>query len=147
MSPPAARAPSPRYYPLFGLGANVALVFSGQFVRYVSGLRRTWAAAGCTFDPWGASLKYLMGGVVVSGSAVRRGPLARLTALPTACVTAASRLLAAPSDARPLQVLGINHYLTTRVMTDPTASTGTAQKKAKTKMGFKESAQFLASSK
>jgi AAA family ATP:ADP antiporter len=104
-----------KYYPLFGLGANVALVFSGQFVRYVSGLRRTWAAAGCTFDPWGASLKYLMGGVVVSGSAV----------------------------------LGINHYLTTRVLTDPDCVDQTAQKKAKvkTKMGLKESAQFLASSK
>ena len=74
-----------KYYPLFGLGANVALVFSGQYVRYVSGLRRTWAAAGATFDPWGASLKYLMGGVVASGAAV----------------------------------LGLNHYLTTRVLTDP----------------------------
>ena len=84
-------------------------------MRYVSGLRRTWAAAGCTFDPWGASLKYLMGGVVVSGSAV----------------------------------LGINHYLTTRVLTDPECVDQNAQKKAKTKtkMGLKESAQFLASSK
>ena len=59
-----------KYYPLFGLGANVALIFSGQYVRYVSGLRRTWAAAGATFDPWGASLKYLMGGVVASGMGV-----------------------------------------------------------------------------
>lgn len=28
-----------RYYPLFGLMANVALIFSGQYVKYVSGLR------------------------------------------------------------------------------------------------------------
>ena len=27
-----------KYYPLFGMGANVALVFSGQFVRYTSQL-------------------------------------------------------------------------------------------------------------
>jgi AAA family ATP:ADP antiporter len=46
-------------------------------------------------------------------------------------------------------VLGINHYLTTRVLTDPDCVDQTAQKKAKvkTKMGLKESAQFLASSK
>ena len=28
-----------RYYPLFGLMANVALIFSGQYVKYVSSLR------------------------------------------------------------------------------------------------------------
>ena len=46
-------------------------------------------------------------------------------------------------------MLGINHYLTTRVLTDPECVDQTAQKKAKTKtkMGLKESAQFLASSK
>ena len=37
-----------KYYPLFGLGANVALIFSGLFVRYVSGLRRAWAATATT---------------------------------------------------------------------------------------------------
>jgi ATP:ADP antiporter, AAA family len=31
------------YYPLFGLMANVALIFSGQYVKYVSGLRTTLA--------------------------------------------------------------------------------------------------------
>jgi len=57
-----------KYYPLFGLGANVALIFSGQYVRYVSGLRRAWAAAGtAVVDPWGRSLKLLMGAVVASG--------------------------------------------------------------------------------
>ena len=35
-----------RYYPLFGLMANVALIFSGQYVKYVSGLRATSLAPG-----------------------------------------------------------------------------------------------------
>ena len=35
-----------RYYPLFGLMANVALIFSGQYVKYVSGLRATTLAPG-----------------------------------------------------------------------------------------------------
>ena len=42
-------------------------------------------------------------------------------------------LLTAPSDALSPQVLGINHYLTTRVLTDPECVDQTAQKKAKTK--------------
>jgi ATP/ADP translocase len=29
-----------KYYPLFGLGANVALIFSGQYVRFVSAVRK-----------------------------------------------------------------------------------------------------------
>jgi AAA family ATP:ADP antiporter len=33
-----------KYYPLFGMFANVALVFSGQFVRYVSTLHSTLPA-------------------------------------------------------------------------------------------------------
>lgn len=50
-----------KYYPLFGLMANVALIFSGQYVKYVSSLRKTLAPG---VDPWGVSLKYLMGAVV-----------------------------------------------------------------------------------
>jgi ATP:ADP antiporter, AAA family len=50
--------------PLFGLGANVALIFSGQYVRWVSGLR---AGLGPGADPWAVSLRYLMGAVVASG--------------------------------------------------------------------------------
>jgi AAA family ATP:ADP antiporter len=53
-----------KYYPLFGLFANVALVFSGQFVRIVSKLR---AGAADPAAAWGLSLKLLMGGVVASG--------------------------------------------------------------------------------
>jgi AAA family ATP:ADP antiporter len=50
--------------PLFGLGANVALIFSGQYVRWVSGLRASLAPG---VDPWSVSLRYLMGAVVASG--------------------------------------------------------------------------------
>eukprot|EP00985_Skeletonema_marinoi_P034445 scaffold43953_cov139-Skeletonema_marinoi.AAC.1 len=50
--------------PLFGLGANVALIFSGQYVRFVSGMRANLPPG---VDPWGMSLKYLMGAVVASG--------------------------------------------------------------------------------
>lgn len=50
--------------PLFGLGANVALIFSGQYVRFVSALRANLPPG---VDPWGMSLKYLMGAVVASG--------------------------------------------------------------------------------
>lgn len=47
-----------KYYPLFGLGANVALIFSGQYVRFVSAFR---ASLPAHVDKWGASLKLLMG--------------------------------------------------------------------------------------
>ena len=60
----ANRRARPRYYPLFGLFANVALIFSGQFVRIVSKLR---AGAANPAAAWGLSLKLLMGGVVASG--------------------------------------------------------------------------------
>ncbi len=47
-----------KYYPLFGLGANVALIFSGQYVRFVSAFR---ASLPADVDKWGVSLKLLMG--------------------------------------------------------------------------------------
>lgn len=53
-----------KYYPLFGLGANVALIFSGQYVKWVSKIR---AAVGPGVDAWGLSLKYLMGAVIGCG--------------------------------------------------------------------------------
>ncbi|EJK46221.1 hypothetical protein THAOC_35120 [Thalassiosira oceanica] len=56
-----------RYYPLFGLGANVALIFSGQYVRFVSKMR---AGLPPGVDPWGVSIKYLMGAVLASGGAL-----------------------------------------------------------------------------
>jgi AAA family ATP:ADP antiporter len=56
-----------KYYPLFGMGANVALIFSGQYVKWVSTLRANLAPG---IDPWGMSLKYLMGAVVAGGGAM-----------------------------------------------------------------------------
>ena len=54
-----------RYYPLFGLFANIALIFSGQFVRYAASLRSTPGVL--VGDPWSQSLKLLIGGVLTSG--------------------------------------------------------------------------------
>jgi len=56
-----------KYYPLFGMFANVALVFSGQFVRYVSQMKSRLPVG---VDPWGVALNYLMSGVVASGLVV-----------------------------------------------------------------------------
>jgi AAA family ATP:ADP antiporter len=53
--------------PLFGMGANVALIFSGQYVKWVSKLRANLAPG---VDPWGMSLKYLMSAIVVGGGAM-----------------------------------------------------------------------------
>lgn len=50
--------------PLFGLGANVALIFSGQYVKWVSNMRSTLAPG---VDAWAISLKYLMGAVLGAG--------------------------------------------------------------------------------
>ncbi|CAM9880086.1 unnamed protein product [Pylaiella littoralis] len=56
-----------RFYPLFGLGANVALVFSGQYVRMVSSVRQSLPP---DVDKWEVSLQLLMGAVVVGGVVV-----------------------------------------------------------------------------
>lgn len=53
-----------KYYPLFGLGANVALIFSGQYVRYVSDIRSKLPPG---VDGWAVSLKYLMSMIAVGG--------------------------------------------------------------------------------
>ncbi|CAD7702420.1 unnamed protein product, partial [Ostreobium quekettii] len=52
------------FYPLFGLGANVALIFSGRAVKYFSQVR---AGLPPGVDGWGLSLKGLMGMVVIGG--------------------------------------------------------------------------------
>lgn len=46
------------------MGANVALIFSGQYVRLVSNMRASLAPG---VDAWAVSLRYLMGAVVASG--------------------------------------------------------------------------------
>lgn len=53
-----------RFYPLFGLGANVALIFSGRTVKYFSNLRKN---LGPGVDGWAISLKAMMSIVVVMG--------------------------------------------------------------------------------
>ncbi|KAK6914953.1 ADP/ATP carrier protein, bacterial type [Dillenia turbinata] len=56
-----------RFYPLFGLGANVALVFSGRTVKYFSNLRKN---LGPGVDGWAISLKGMMSIVVLMGLAI-----------------------------------------------------------------------------
>lgn len=56
-----------RFYSLFGLGANLALLFSGPAIVYVSDIRKTLPA---DVDAWQVSLNYLMGMVVIAGLAV-----------------------------------------------------------------------------
>ncbi|XP_061365060.1 plastidic ATP/ADP-transporter-like [Gastrolobium bilobum] len=56
-----------RFYPLFGLGANVALVFSGRTVKYFSNLRKN---LGPGVDGWAISLKGMMSIVVLMGFAI-----------------------------------------------------------------------------
>eukprot|EP00249_Psilotum_nudum_P024241 c29132_g1_i1 orf=436-2646(+) len=53
-----------QFYPLFGLGANIALVFSGRTVKYFSHMRKN---LGPDVDGWGVSLKGMMGLVVLLG--------------------------------------------------------------------------------
>ena len=55
------------YYPAFGLVANVALIFSGQYVKIVSMIR---ASLEPGVDAWGYSLKLLMAAIVVGGGAI-----------------------------------------------------------------------------
>ncbi|NP_001386061.1 Plastidic ATP/ADP-transporter [Zea mays] len=52
------------FYPLFGLGANVALIFSGRTVKYFSNMRKN---LGPGVDGWAISLKAMMSIVVVLG--------------------------------------------------------------------------------
>lgn len=52
------------FYPLFGLGANVALIFSGRTVKYFSNLRKN---LGPGVDGWAVSLKGMMSIVVALG--------------------------------------------------------------------------------
>ena len=56
-----------KFYPLFGLGANVALIFSGRTVKYFSNLRKN---LGPGVDGWALSLKGMMSIVVVMGLAI-----------------------------------------------------------------------------
>lgn len=57
-----------RFYTVFGLGANLALLFSGPTIIYFSNLRKS-LPIGYSADPWGMTLKWLMGFVVFFGLA------------------------------------------------------------------------------
>lgn len=56
-----------RFYSLFGLGANVALLASGTAIIYASDIRKLLPEG---VDAWQVSLNYLMGMVVVAGIAI-----------------------------------------------------------------------------
>lgn len=56
-----------RFYSLFGLGANIALLVSGPAIVYVSDIRKHLPA---DVDAWQMSLNYLMTMVVVAGIGV-----------------------------------------------------------------------------
>merc|ERR1712113_756885 len=56
-----------RFYALFGLLANIALILSGQTVKYMSDIRDSLPEGS---DPWGTSLIYMMTAVVTAGLVV-----------------------------------------------------------------------------
>ncbi len=55
---------SKRFYAMFGLGANVAMLVSGKAIVYFSDIRSKLPVDS---DAWGVSLNYMIGMVVVSG--------------------------------------------------------------------------------
>jgi AAA family ATP:ADP antiporter len=55
---------SKRFYALFGLGANVAMLFSGPAIIYFSNIRSRLPA---DIDAWGLTLNYMVAMVVFSG--------------------------------------------------------------------------------
>ncbi|KAG5175742.1 plastidic ATP/ADP transporter [Tribonema minus] len=105
-----------KYYPLFGLGANVALIFSGQYVKYVSHVR---AGLPDGVDKWGRSLQMLMGAVCAFGG------------LMVALYTYMQRSVLKDPEVAP---------------TLSPASKTAKGKKSATSMGLVESAKYLASS-
>ncbi len=55
---------SKRFYAMFGLGANAAMLFSGPAIVYFSDIRSKLPP---TADAWGVSLNYMLSMVVLSG--------------------------------------------------------------------------------
>lgn len=55
-----------RFYSMFGLIANFSLILSGYTVHYFSEIREHVAPG---VDPWGVTLNYLMGAIVIAGLA------------------------------------------------------------------------------
>lgn len=56
---------SKRFYTLFGLGFNAALMFSGPMISYFSSVRKH--IEDTSVDAWGMTLNYLMAMVVIAG--------------------------------------------------------------------------------
>ncbi len=52
-----------RFYPMLGIGANLALPVSGPLIMYFAGLRKVMPAS---VDAWGLTLNYLMAAVAVA---------------------------------------------------------------------------------
>jgi len=109
-----------KYYPLFGLGANIALIFSGQYVRFVSDIRRKLPAG---VDGWAVSLKYLMAAVGIGGAII-----AGLYRYMTSSVLKDPEVIAASANA------------------ETAASKKKKKKGKKMNMGFRDSTKYLASS-
>ena len=60
-----------KYYPLFGLGANVALICAGSYVKFVTKLQAAGKLVGVAgVDAYGASLQWLTAAVLGSGAAM-----------------------------------------------------------------------------
>ncbi|PHT36777.1 ADP,ATP carrier protein 2, chloroplastic [Capsicum baccatum] len=68
-----------RFYPLFGLAANVVLIFSGQTVKYFDSLRSSLAPG---VDAWAISPKQMIRIVVLMGGAIKRDGITKLVELP-----------------------------------------------------------------
>jgi len=115
-------AEAEKYYPLFGLGANVALIFSGQYVRFVSDIRRKLPPG---VDGWALSLKYLMAAIGVGGVVI-----GFLYNYMVNTVMKDPKIMYDGEDAA----------------TAAAAKAAKKKKKAKTKMSIGESAKYLASS-
>jgi AAA family ATP:ADP antiporter len=126
-----------KYYPLFGLFANVALIFSGQFVRYVSNLHATLPVG---VDPWGVSLKLMMSSVVVLGGVIA----ACFRYLNVAVIDPQERERARLEESQLVDAALKEGGLAASSQLKPGKA---AKKKKKPSMSFMESAKYLASSK
>lgn len=106
-----------KYYPLFGIGANVALLFAGEVMKGASRFANSQAnlASQAAVDAYGLTLKLL-----------------------TACVLGSGAVMALCHNFVQKQVM------TDPACVDPSA---VRKSKTKTKMGVQESAKFLAKSK
>lgn len=84
------------------MGANVALIFSGQYVKWVSQLRANLAPG---VDAWAVALRYLMGAVLASGG-VLLGTYAWMQKNVVSQQEAAVQKKAPPRKKRPKMSLG-----------------------------------------